>query len=103
MSEVALADKVKSDVRDHLLPAVRSILAPAVLFSLLIKDVEPCRWLGVSGALRSAIIVYLGRRMGIETRELESMLQPHLRDIIGGVQRGVAPSFFLSEVLREAN
>jgi hypothetical protein len=103
MSEVALADKVKSDVRDHLLPAVRSILAPADLFSLLIKDVEPCRWLGVSGALRSAIIVYLGRRMGIETRELESTLQPHLRDIIGGVQRGVAPSFFLSEVLREAN
>ena len=103
ISEADLADKVKSDVRDHLLPAVRSILAPADLFSLLIKDVEPCRWLGVSGALRSAMIVYLGRRMGIETRELESILQPHLRDITGGVQRGVAPSFFLSEVLREAN
>jgi len=102
MSETDLADKVKSDVRDLLLPAVRFILAPADLFSLLIKDVEPCRWLGVSGALRSAMIVYLGRRMGIETRELESMLQPHLRDITGGVQRGVAPSFFLSEVLRSA-
>jgi len=102
MSETDLADKVKSDVRDLLLPAVRFILAPADLFSLLIKDVEPCRWLGVSGALRAAMIVYLGRRMGMETRELESMLQPHLRDIVSGVQRGVAPSFFLSEVLQRA-
>jgi hypothetical protein len=102
ISQPALADKVKSDVRDLLLPAVRSILAPADLFSLLIKDTEPCRWLGVSGALRSAMIVYLGRRMGMETRELESMLQPHLIDIVGGVQRGVAPSSFLSEVLRSA-
>ena len=102
MSEATLADKVTCAVRDDLLPAVRSILAPADLFSLLIKDVEPCRWLGVSGALRSAMIVYLGRRMGMETRELKSMLQPHLRDIVSGVQRGVAPSFFLSEVLRSA-
>jgi hypothetical protein len=30
------------------------------------------------------MIVYLGRRMGIQTSELESMLQPHLRDITGG-------------------
>ena len=70
MSEATLADKVTCAVRDDLLPAVRSILAPADLFSLL-ADVEPCRWLGVSGALRSAMIVYLGRGMGIETRELE--------------------------------
>jgi hypothetical protein len=103
ISEADLADKVKSDVRDHLLPAVRSILAPADLFSLLIKDVEPCRWLGVSGALRSAMIVYLGRGMGIQTSELESMLQPYLRDITGSVQRGVAPGFFLAEVLRQSN
>jgi hypothetical protein len=102
MSEATLADKVTCAVRDDLLPAVRSILAPADLFSLLIKDVEPCLWLGVSGAFRSAIIVYLGRRMGMETRELESMLQPHLRDITNGVQRGVTPNFFLSEVLRSA-
>jgi len=102
MSEEALADKVKSDVRDLLCPVVRSILAPADLFSLLVKNVEPCRWLGVSGALRAAMIAYLGRRMGIETSELESMLQPYLRDITGSVQRGVAPSFFLSEVLRSA-
>jgi hypothetical protein len=102
MSEATLADKVTCVVRDLLFPVVRSISAPADLFSLLIKDVEPCRWLGVSGALRSAMIVYLGRRMGMETRELESMLQPHLWDIINGVQRGVAPSFFLSEVLRSA-
>jgi hypothetical protein len=102
MSEATLADKVTCAVRDDLLPAVRSILAPADLFSLLLKDAEPCRWLRVSGALRSAMIVYLGRRMGMETRELESMLQPHLRDIVSGVQRGVAPSVFLSEVLRSA-
>ena len=102
MSEATLADKVTGVVRDLLLPVVRSILAPADLFSLLTKDVEPCRSLRVSGALRSAMIVYLGRRMGMETRELESMLQPHLRDITNGVQRGVTPNFFLSEVLRSA-
>jgi hypothetical protein len=102
MSEATLAEKVTWAVRDRLFPAVRSILAPADLFSLLVEDAEPCRWLHVSGALRAAIIVYLGRRMGMETRELESMLQPHLRDIVSGVQRGVAPSFFLSEVLRRA-
>jgi hypothetical protein len=102
MSEAALAEKVTCAIRDDLLPVVRSILAPGDLFSLLLEDVEPCRWLRVSGALRAAIIVYLGRRMGMETRELESMLQPHLRDIVSGVQRGVAPSFFLSEVLRRA-
>jgi len=102
MSEAALAEKVTCAVRDDLLPVVRSILAPGDLFSLLLEDVEPCRWLRVSGALRAAIIVYLGRRMGMETRELESMLQPHLRDIVSGVQRGVAPSFFLSEVLQRA-
>lgn len=100
MSEAALADKVKYAVRDLLLPTVRSILAPADLFSLLIKDVDPCRWLGVSGAIRAAIVIYLGRRLGIETRELELMLQPHLRDIIGGVQRGVDPASFLAEILR---
>jgi hypothetical protein len=102
MSEATLADKVTCAVRDLLFPVVRSILASADLFSLLIKDVEPCRWLGVSGALRAAMIVYLGRGMGMEIGELESMLQPHLRDIVSGIQRGVAPSFFLSEVLRSA-
>jgi hypothetical protein len=100
MSEATLADKVTCAVRDLLFPVVRSILASADLFSLLIKDVEPCRWLGVSGALRAAMIVYLGRGMGIQTRELESLLQPHLRDITGGVQRGVAPAYFLAEILR---
>jgi hypothetical protein len=103
MSEAALADKVKCAVRDLLLPVVRSILAPADLFSLLIQDVEPCRWLGVSGAMRAAMIVYLGRRMGIETRELESMLQPYLRGINQSAGRGVAPGFFLTEVLRQSN
>jgi len=103
MSEATLADKVTCAVRDLLLPVVRSILAPADLFSLLTKDVEPCRWLSVSGALRVAMIVYLGRRMGMETRELEAMMQPHLRDITNGVERGVAPSFFLSEVLQSAD
>jgi hypothetical protein len=103
MSEATLADKVTCAVRDLLFPVVRSILAPADLFSLLIKDVEPCRWLGVSGAIRAATIVYLGRRMGIQTSELESMLQPYLRDITGSVQRGVAPGFFLAEVLRQSN
>jgi hypothetical protein len=64
MSEAALAEKVTCAIRDDLLPVVRSILAPGDLFSLLLEDVEPCRWLRVSGALRAAIIVYLGRRMG---------------------------------------
>jgi hypothetical protein len=70
MSESALADKVKFDVRDLLFPVIRSVLAPADFFSLLIKDVEPCRWLGVSGAIRAAMIVYLGRRMGMQTSEM---------------------------------
>jgi len=102
MSEAALADKVKCDVRDLLFPVVRSILAPADLFSLLIKDVEPCRWLGVSGAIRAAMIVYLGRRMGIQTSELESMLQPYLKDIAGSVGREVASYSFLEEILHQS-
>jgi hypothetical protein len=100
MSEATLADKVTGVVRDLLFPVVRSILAPADLFSLLVKDAEPCPWLGVSGALRAAMIVYLGRGLGIQTGELESLLQPYLREIIGGVQRGVAPAYFLAEILR---
>jgi hypothetical protein len=100
MSEATLADKVTGVVRDLLFPVVRSILAPADLFSLLVKDAEPCPWLGVSGALRAAMIVHLGRGLGIQTGELESLLQPYLREIIGGVQRGVTPAHFLAEILR---
>jgi hypothetical protein len=103
MSEAALADKVKCDVRDLLFPVIRSVLAPADLFSLLIKDVEPCRWLGVSGANRAAIIVYLGRRMGMQTSELEPTLKPYLKEIAGSLGRDVASCSFLEEVLRQSN
>src|ERR1700730_88726 len=36
----------------------------ADLFSLLIKDVEPCHGLGVGGAIRAAMIVYVEGRGG---------------------------------------
>jgi hypothetical protein len=98
MSEAALADKLKCDVRDLLFPVIRSDLAPADLFSLLIKDVEPCRWLGVSGANRAAIIVYLGRRMGMQTSELESTLKPYLKEIAGSLGRDVASCSFLEGI-----
>jgi len=99
MSEAALADKVKCDVRDLVLPAIRSVLSPAALFSLLIEDAEPCRWLGVSGAIRAAMIVYLGRRMGMQTSELDVTLQPYSKHITGSLG-GRAESFsFLERVL----
>jgi hypothetical protein len=98
MSASALADKVKRDVRDSLFPLIRSVLSAADLFSLLVKDDEPFRWLRVNGALRAAMIVYLGRRIGMQAGEIEAMLQPYLKEIAASVDR-VTPEFFLERVL----
>jgi hypothetical protein len=107
-SEAAFADKVTGDIEHHLLPVVRSILSPADLFDLLMKDVEPCPWTMVSGAIRAAKIVYLGRGLGVKTSELWLMLQPYLTQIGGSIGRGgtgkmQSPSAFLEKVLHHAN
>jgi hypothetical protein len=108
MSGAALADKVKYDVRNVLFPVVRSVLSTADLFSFLVRDDESSRWLRVSGAIRAAQIVYLGRQLGMETTELKAKLQPYLKEIganIGGNAPGdrVSPSVFLAKVLQYAN
>ena len=107
-SETAFADKVKGDVERLLLPVVHSILSPADLFSILSKNVEPCSWVTVGGPLRAAQVVYLGRRLGVTTSELRSMLQPYLTQIGGSLGRGgtgewQSPSAFLEKVLHYAN
>jgi hypothetical protein len=109
-SEAAFADKVKGDVEHLLLPVVRSILSPADLFSILSKNVEPCSWVTVAGGpLRAAQVVYLGRRLGVTTSELRSMLQPYLTQIGGSLGRDVrtgewqSPSAFLEKILQYAN
>jgi hypothetical protein len=108
LSEAAFADKVKGDIEHLLFPVIRSILSPADLFSLLIKDVEPCRWIMGNGATRAAEVVYLGRRLGVTTSELRSMLQPYLTLIGGSIARGgtgkmQSSSAFLEKVLHYAN
>ncbi len=107
-SEAAFADKVKGDVERLLLPVVRSILSPADLFSILSKNVEPCSWVTAGPPLRAAQVVYLGRRLGVTTSELRSMLQPYLTQIGGSLGRGgtgewQSPSAFLENVLHYAN
>ena len=107
-SEAAFADKVKGDVEHLLLPVVRSILSPTDLFSILSKNVEPCSWVTVGGPLRAAQVVYLGRRLGVTTSELRSLLQPYLTQIGGSLGRGgtgewQSPSAFLEKVLHYAN
>lgn len=109
-SEAAFADKVKGDVEHLLLPVVRSIQSPADLFSVLSKNVEPCSWVTLAGGpLRAAQVVYLGRRLGVTTSELRSMLQPHLPQIGGSLGRDVrtgeweSPTAFLEKVLHYAN
>jgi hypothetical protein len=88
-SEAAFADKVKGDIEHLLLPVVRSILSPADLFSILSRNVEPCSWVTLAGGpLRAAQVVYLGRRLGVTTSELRSMLQPYLTQIGGSLGRG---------------
>jgi hypothetical protein len=108
MSDAALTDKIKSDIRDLLFPVVRSVLSAADFFSFLIRDDESSRWLKVNGAVRAAKIVYLGRQLGIQTAELEAMLQPYLKEIganigVGTVGDCVSPTVFLNEVLHYAN
>ena len=108
MSQAALVDRVKSDVRDTLFPVIRSVLSVADLFALLLKDDEPCRWLRVSGTVRGAMIVFLGRRMGMERREIEGLLQPYLREIGAHMghrttERPLSPSAFLTKVLDHAD
>lgn len=107
-SEAAFAAKVKDDIEHLLLPVVRSILSPADLLSVLIKNVEPCSWVTVGGPIRAAKVVYLGRRLGVPTGELRSMLQPYLTQIGGALGRGgtgkmQSPSAFLEKVLQHAN
>jgi hypothetical protein len=107
-SEAALADKVKDDVEHLLLPVVRSILSPGDLFSVLSKNVEPCSWVTLGGPLRAAQVVYLGRRLGVPTSELRSMLQPYLTLIGGSLGRDEtgawqSPTIFLEKVLHYAN
>jgi hypothetical protein len=102
MSEEALAAKIKDDVRIALFPVVRSVLVSADLFSLLAKDVEPCRWYVVSGAIRAAMLAHLGRQMGMPTSEIEATLQPYMKNIGGSVDC-VAPEVFLEKVFRHSN
>jgi hypothetical protein len=108
MSEAALVGKVSGDIRDTLFPVIRPVLSVADLFVLLLKDEEPCRWGRVSGTMRGAMIVFLGRRLGIERREIETMLQPYLKDIgahmgYTTMQRPLSPSAFLTKVLDHAD
>lgn len=107
-SEAAFADKIKGDIEHLLLPHVRSILSLADLFSILSKNVEPCSWVTVGGPLRAAQVVYLGRRLGVTTSELRSMLQPYLTQIGGSLGRDEmgkmqSPRAFLEKVLHRAS
>jgi hypothetical protein len=91
-----------------LFPVVRSVLSAADLLSFLIRDDESSRWLRVSGAVRAAKIVYLGRQLGMQTIEIEAMLQPYLKEIAANIGTNAtadwdSPSVFLEKVLQYAN
>ena len=108
MSAEALADRVKCDVRDFVLPFVRSVLSPDDLLAVLLGNEKPTPWFVTSGAVRAAKIVYLGRRLGLKTDELEAMLLPHLNDINGSIGRSATEDWarrydFLEKVLHYAN
>jgi hypothetical protein len=99
MSEAALLERITTDVKNALFPIIRSVLSNADLYSLLAKDVEPCRWYVVSGAIRAAMLIYLGRIMGMPTSEIEATLQPHIKDVAASINR-VAPELFLDKVFQ---
>jgi hypothetical protein len=108
MSGAALADKVKGDISNLLFPVVRSVSSTSDLLCFLIRDDEPNRWFRVSGAVRAATIVHLGRRLGMKTTELKAMLHPYMKEIGANIGRSVtgdrmSPSAFLEDVVRHAS
>src|SRR4029453_18776033 len=103
-----LVGRVQSEISSLLFPVVRSVLSAADLLSFLIRDDESSRWLRVSGAVRAAKIVYLGRQLGMQTIEIEAMLQPYLKEIAANIGTNAtadwdSPSVFLEKVLQYAN
>ena len=77
MSEAGLAEKVKCDVTEQLLPIVRDVIDLDPLLSLLLADAEPYPWIRCNGAMRAAMIVNLARRLGVQAGEIRALLKPH--------------------------
>ena len=102
ISMASLGEKIRIDVRECLFPIIHDVTSLDRLLSLLLKDVEPCRWFRVNGAIRAAQIAYLARRLGLGTAEITSMLKPFEKELRASLVRGPNPASYINDVVKRS-
>src|ERR1043166_3851375 len=76
MTSAKLAEKIRSDIDEKLLPIVEGVRTLNELLSVLLLDVEPFPWVRCNGAIRAGEVVNLARRLGKHPSEIRTLLKP---------------------------
>jgi hypothetical protein len=76
MTGAKLAEKIRSDIDEKLLPIVEGVRTLNELLSVLLLDVEPFPWVRCNGAIRAGEVVNLARRLGMKPSEMRALLKP---------------------------
>jgi hypothetical protein len=104
MSERALAEKIKHDIRQQLFPIILEVTDLARLLSLLLVDAEPHPWIRSNGAMRAAMIVNLARRLGMQPGEVRAVLKPHNKRIATSLLKAPNPdpASYVERIIEDA-
>ncbi len=81
LSDDDLAVQITQDIKQKLFPVIRSVTDASQFLKFLAANAEPCPWFRCNGAIRAAMIAYLGRQTKMTSEETCSLLSPHKREI----------------------
>jgi hypothetical protein len=79
--------------------ALSPVITVGGLYDLLKRDEEWCPWYCVNGAIRAAQLVWLGKMLGVLPQEMETALQPRLREIELGLHTSMHPEVYISKLI----
>ncbi len=102
MSEIALAEKIKLAIQDHLYPIIRGVMDTERLLYLLLADAEPYSWVHSNGAIRAAMIVSLATKNGMDVEKIRTLLQPYSRRIAVVLAKGSDPAAYIKRIIDDA-
>jgi len=94
-----LAERLKSEIEDVLLPRIQSIRGLSEFHALLLSDVEPFPWVACNGAIRAAQVVAIGRQIGMKATKIRAALRPREQWIRVGLHTACDPEYYIEKVL----
>ena len=94
-----VADHLRFDIEFKLLPVIRHLRNINDMLQLIAVDGEPCPWIRSNGAIRAALIVHLGRQLGIQPADIHKALQPYHQRIASALPKPADPTRYVERVI----